>query len=397
MERAWGAPRYSPPAPYYNQLGNSLAGNDMGSAGTTAENENIAFDMAYVQYASPIGIWRVGYMPDGVWGTVFGDSEIPLGKVQWMLPVGPFMAIAYVGKFKEQSYMGKFPSNYVDTDIDMYVLAGNYTFKTSAVSGAAGLLYKFIFNKATRTSGSFPPNGARQYLHFLLPYAVVKAGPVTVQGEIIYGFGDYLDFDDPGTTSVDLNNLAAWLDATADFGMFYVGGSIAYISGDDPLTTDEVEGGVITGGTDWNPCLIMFNFDRYYWAGQIPGWGANVVMPNNNNTVLALGGNDGGMSNAYFFSGRAGVRPIADLDIMASVSYAKAVEKWAAGNVSGYTAVNDNDYGWEVDVTATYKITNNLSYMLGGGYLFTGDYFKGATTNDVKDNFLIINKLTLTF
>ena len=39
--------------------------------------------------------------------------------------------------------------------------------------------------------------------------------------------------------------------------------------------------------------------------------------------------------------------------------------------------------------------------MLGAGYLFTGDYFKGfnppLTNTEVRDNFLVINKLTLTF
>jgi len=75
---------------------------------------------------------------------------------------------------------------------------------------------------------------------------------------------------------------------------------------------------------------------------------------------------------------------------MASLSYASA-DKKPVGYVGG-------SYGWEIDVTGTYKITNNLSYMLGVGYLFTGDYFKGtASTGEVGDNYLLINKLTLTF
>jgi hypothetical protein len=36
--------------------------------------------------------------------------------------------------------------------------------------------------------------------------------------------------------------------------------------------------------------------------------------------------------------------------------------------------------------------------MLGGGYLFTGKYYKGASdANELNDDFLVINKLTLTF
>jgi hypothetical protein len=58
MERAWGAPR-------------SLASTTLAldSAGTTAENENIAFDWAYINYKSPIGSFDVGIMNDGSTGT----------------------------------------------------------------------------------------------------------------------------------------------------------------------------------------------------------------------------------------------------------------------------------------------------------------------------------------
>jgi hypothetical protein len=36
--------------------------------------------------------------------------------------------------------------------------------------------------------------------------------------------------------------------------------------------------------------------------------------------------------------------------------------------------------------------------MLGGAYLLNGDYFKGTNpNNEVRDDYLVINKLTLTF
>jgi hypothetical protein len=96
------------------------------------------------------------------------------------------------------------------------------------------------------------------------------------------------------------------------------------------------------------------------------------------------------MKNAFFYQGRVGVRPIADLDIMASLTYAVAERK-----PSNYL---EKDYGIEFDLTATYKITNNLSYMLGAGYLWTGDYFKyDSAAHKVSDNYMLINKLTLTF
>ncbi|HPY35030.1 MAG TPA: hypothetical protein PKY32_04475, partial [Smithellaceae bacterium] len=211
-----------------------------------------------------------------------------------------------------------------------------------------------------------------------------KFGPVAVEAEAWYLGGKVMKWEDdapfiPGVTTDDIS-LSAWsvyVNAVADFNMFYFGGTFAYLSGDDDTTTDKVEGGpgTVNGGRDWNPCLIMFNWDRNYWAGASNGWGASTDA--------------GVMSNAYFGQLKAGVRPISDLDIALSVAYAKA-DKLPTGYF-------EKDYGWEVDVTATYKITNNLSYMLGAGFLFTGDYYKAATTNDVEDNFIVLNKLTLTF
>jgi len=64
MERVWGATRTAP-------------GTTLGtlSMGTQAENENIAFDRAYIQYDSPYGSFQVGARSAGTWGTTFGDSE----------------------------------------------------------------------------------------------------------------------------------------------------------------------------------------------------------------------------------------------------------------------------------------------------------------------------------
>jgi hypothetical protein len=126
----------------------------------------------------------------------------------------------------------------------------------------------------------------------------------------------------------------------------------------------------------------LFNADvtGLSWAGTIPGYNASSI--------------NGPMTNAWFGQGRVGVKPIPQLDAMMSVSYA------AADQIP--KDFNNRSYGWEVDVTGTYKITNNLSYMLGVGYLFTGDYFKGKCTqcgadNKVNDDYMLINKLTLNF
>jgi hypothetical protein len=238
--------------------------------------------------------------------------------------------------------------------------------------------YRYAANRPVDTSLS------KKTYFLLTPYAIAKIGPVAVQAELNYAFGEATDQEDPSKTDVELRNLTGWIDATADFGTIYFGGTFAYVSGNDPNTADKEEGGTLNGGRDWNPTLIMFNQDITYWVGAINGY---------HYSGSAVTSNASPMSNAWFGQGRIGVKPIPALDIMASLSYAKA-DKLPG---TGANAVLDKEYGWEVDVTGTYKITNNLSYMLGFGYLFTGDYYKGHQTQDVENNYMLINKLTLTF
>jgi len=216
------------------------------------------------------------------------------------------------------------------------------------------------------------------------PYFQVKLGPVALEGEANYTHGAY---DYEGGPSAKIDSFMAYLNANANFGIAYVGGTFAFLNGQINASEAAVGGGynstrrtgILTGGTDWNPMLILWNYERSYQFGSLSG-----------NTTDGLGTNPNGMQNAWFFQVKGGVKPVEKLDINVAVSYANAVVKPAT-----YLY---NDYGWEIDATATYKITNNLSYMLGGGYLFTGKYFKVANESaNLQDDYMLINKLTLTF
>ena len=353
MEKAWGTTRTAP--------GTTL---DSLSQGTTAENENIAFDMAYVEFATAAGLIKAGYQGDGAWGTVFGDSFSSAPCITWIVPMGAFTPLAKYCKATESSYTAKnLTQTAADRDNDTILAAFIYAWK----GGNAGLLGKYYHMSSARATF-----GDATQWYLLIPYLKAKLGPVALQSEVYYAWGKY----PTATGEKDLNNLTAWVDATATFGPVYFGGTVAYVSGDDQTTTDKMEGGILSGGADWNPCLLLWNYDRNYWVGGIAGQGTAT--------------NAGYMSNAWFFQGKVGVKPTAKFDIMGSVAYAFA-DKKPIGYVS-------DAYGWEIDVTGTYKITNNLSYMLGVGYLMTGDYFKGATTGTaIKDNYIVVNKLTLTF
>ncbi|PKN19416.1 MAG: hypothetical protein CVU71_07885 [Deltaproteobacteria bacterium HGW-Deltaproteobacteria-6] len=386
MERSWGATRA---AGNYPAAANN---SDVNSSGSTLENENIAFDLLYVQYVSPIGIFRVGYQDDGAWGTVFGDTMQPQPKITYLFAKGGLVAGGYILKYKEASITGKAPANtaglgnMADNDVDMYAAFVNYTFK----QGAAGLLFKHYRNAYFKGLPAALGYQYSQQFTAALPYAKVKFGPVSAEAEVIYVFGTHAKYDQGAVgENVDYNMLSAYLKVGADFGMAYVNVTLAKAAGDDK-TTPAIREGSGNGGTDWNPCLIMFNFDRYYWAGKLTGHNAS-QNPNVKDTGT-LSTNDAGMTNAWFASLNGGVRPMDKLDINMAISWARAIENPAI------TAWYSKEYGYEFDLTATYKITNNLSYMLGGGYWWVGDYYKGALeTNKVQNDYLLINKLTLTF
>ena len=357
LERVWGGARSTP--------GTTVAAD---SYETAAENENIAIDWVYIDYVSPIGTFDAGIMNDGATGTIFGNSYNPAARIKYSYSIDPVTLNFAYTKIKDQSYsVASSTTNFTDGDNDKYGIEGVYKWK----DGKAGLNVNYYNYADKRPSSSYK----KKYFVFT-PYAIAKVGPVALQAEFNYATGKAKEYDN-GTADVDLQNISAWVDATADFAPFYLGASVAYVSGDDPGTKDKEEGGTLNGGRDWNPCLIMFNYyDVANWVGTVSGYDSSKIS--------------GPMSNAWFGQLRAGVKPIPQLDVMMSLSYAKA-DKTPADFVS-------DKYGSEVDLTGTYKITSNLSYILGVGYLFTGDYYQGKSgSNEIDNDYLIMNKLTLTF
>ena len=159
-------------------------------------------------------------------------------------------------------------------DSTFYTAFGKYFWK----GGEGGLLVKYINNRTNRAAldpvyDSFP-FGSKTETTSMLPYFKAQLGPVALQAEVIWTIGQ-VSFEDEakatanafiGTDEIDVNTLSAWIDATADFGMFYAGGTLAYLSGDDPASKDKNEGAA-GGGLDWNPCLIMFNT-----RSELLGW-----------------------------------------------------------------------------------------------------------------------------
>jgi hypothetical protein len=176
-----------------------------------------------------------------------------------------------------------------------------------------------------------------------------------------------------------------------DLNPVYFGGRFIYMMGDDPNTPDKREGTVaaaLVAGQAFLPCLMLFN-DSYYTATNT-GFTAKAGTINNGNAASLQF-----MDNVIFGQLYAGVRPTPAWDVKLAATYATAQQK---PNDAAGRAFLSADYGWEFDLTGSYKIYDNLTYMVGVGYLVTGDYFKGSdASTKLSNDYIVMHKLSLTF
>jgi hypothetical protein len=334
-----------------------------GAAGARTQ-ENIEFEHAYIDFTTKIGRFNVGYQNFFNWGTVFLNSDQAPPGIKYFVPFGPVTLMAALEKRVEQSIGAGYRD---DADNNIYNLGATLKFG----AGDAGILYQYSDLKATR------PLGYKTTMHTINPYAKMKFGPVYVEAEGIYGFGKWQDSEVSTVANIDATAYGIYLNAKADLGPAYVGGIFAYMSGDDPATADKREGTFAQAlllGQAWDPMLILWNNALYVGSHRAIGTGLGVFF-----------------DNAYMLQVYGGFKPVKEADIMLSVTWAKADQDAVKNQIS-------KDIGYEIDLVAKYKIFNNLEYMIGAGYLITGDYFKGANAaKEIDNNYMLIHKLTLSF
>jgi len=350
----------------------------------TQEQANIEFERAYITANLPFGQLNVGYFNDIAWGTMWLDTWGTRPAVSLAIPVGPWTFVAkYKMNLEGNMYNGIGGIN--SSDADIYDVAVKYAAKT----WEAGVLFEYGDSRANKTSDRLPTSFATT-LYTALPYFKATFGPLYLEGEGSYAFGTQKEFD-TGGTDVDWEWWSAYLHAKYDLKPMYFGAIAAYMSGDDPASQDKVEGNLamsLVAGQAFKPALLLWN-DDYYTAmgGGLAGRTAA------GDTVRYQF-----MDNVWFFQGYVGVKPTPKWDVVFKVSYAFAPEKPGVFVNNKYVEYEDDVYGTEFDLVATYKIFDNLSYMVGAAYLMTGDYFKGINGNaNLEDNYMLMHQLTLTF
>jgi hypothetical protein len=362
LEKQWGQTDW---ANSYSDT-NSSRRQTITGANNPKIQENIEFERAYVTFKTAIGALQVGYQSSGAWGTAFNDDETTRPRILYSLPMGPATLIAaYDMYYEPDTSVIAGQAGLVDAGYDQYTLGGIYKFK----AGEAGMAGVYT-NDASRRKDL----GYRTKTTLLMPYAKMTFGPVYVETELAWHTGSAKKFDNAGT-DVSISAWAAYVMAKLKLGPANVGGQFAYSTGDDGSDATKIKTSAGASGRGWSsPTLILMrDYMGYGYPAGSPARPTNVSNKQNMTLYNVFGD----------------FAPTPKLSMTASLTYATVNEK---------LTVDSNQLGTEVDMTATYKIYDQLTYMVGAGYLFTGNYFKGAPpTKEIGNDYLLINKLTLTF
>jgi len=360
---------------------NAVGSETANGARDVANEQSIAMKRAYISAKIPTGILDVGYMAGGRWGLEAFDYEQDVFRIKYTGFFGPITILALTEKGQENS-LNAGTTNVVaysdGTDYNKYAVAGIYKWS----GGEAGYLQYYLVDN--RSEG-LAANPYKRTFYLGVPYFRATIGAFYVEGEADYYWGKMYDYVNPGTQNVDFSSISWWLKAKYTMGPAYVGLMAATYAGDDPTTADKYEGnptnaaGAGQGYSYDTPVLVLWNDWTSIWSGQ----------PYGTNTASNIG--TGGMpNNVKMYQVFAGFKPMTKLALDAAFTFMSADQK-----PTGYV---DDKIGNEFDIKAAYKLYDNLEYMIAFGYLWTGDYFKGAaTTNTVGDDWLLMHKLTLTF
>lgn len=317
----------------------------------------ITANKIYMIYKSPIGTWTMGKTAAGAWGSPFLNNATTGNRIIYQPDLGdsPFsMKLIHQRNNEADGGAGSMNSTAEQDQNQYYAHVG---YKTDAVNLTA--LYIRTRYGANDTDKDD-----------IFAQAVLPLGPANIVTEIHHGFGDT-----PGSNAVSRDTWGGMLLVTGKIAENVNAGAIGfYASGQDANSTDdENEMGAAGLGADFEPLYIMTGDNMGILNGS---GGANAVATN------AL----------IQESGVKAIGAFADFTASPKLTLHAAVGTgWADETAAG----QDDEYGWEFDLGASYKLLDNLTYDLHFGYWAIGDYVKPlGEPNDVS---LVTHSLTMTF
>lgn len=337
----------------------------------------------YMEYMSPAGKLRMGRTPAGSWGSDFMSTASTANRFMWWpsFVAEPFSLCLFTQKTAENDW----DNANDDQDSDMYEI--DLTYKVDNMNLRAA--YDFINDK---TNSDLGPAAAYDRQHNRLKLnADMQFGAVSVLSEYGWQFGDFRDYDNELAgvqEDRDVDAMAFMLDVSTkmdklDIGLlyFWAEGQDEIDDADDDMTA-AMNGALDDGiGDDFNPYYIltgdhtgMLNSDEYGADGNMVQGGVHAI----------------GIHTDFAVSDQ--------LSLHGALAYALADEESRVEQIWGVSV--DDEYGWEIDLGAKYKLLDNLTYELRGAYFNTGDFFEDiaeAAGQDADDLYLVSHHLTMTF
>ena len=327
-------------------------------------NNNIDFDRAYMTIKAPIGTFNIGRMKGSAWGTTFIDNEAEKDRIKFTKVIDNLtLHLVYQKNTENDDAIG---GTEADNDSESYYVLGISKMENVTV----GLQLAFTNDKTTT---SFTK---RQYGAY--PYFVGKFGPIGLQGELGYNWGQ-TDYDTVGTADRDIKELAYNLEASFNLGPASLMAGYAFISGDQSTADNEDSCWGNVGG-DWEKLFILTT-DEVNALVNLGGYG------NLSDDGMAVTPN---LSGAKIIYGGATFSPLDNLKLGVVIGKADADEAPA-----GY----QDDYGVEYDFTLNWKIYDNLTYNAIAAFLEAGDFFyQGAVKPaNFDDTYALFHQLQLSF
>jgi hypothetical protein len=327
---------------------------------------NMSIERLWMVYKSPIGIWDIGRRPANAFGLSFVDTATAGDRIMWRsgkLMGEQFSAYAFLQKKTElDGYLAETDN----LDSDYYEVAG--TLKDGW--GSATLAYGITLDN---TKDMDLP-AYETTTHRVKGVGQFKlASNMGLDTEFDYQWGDK-DYND-ATADQDISKFAFIADLNATMDALTAHAMYFHTSGDDNGAADGDLENYYGTGADFEPLYIL------------TGVFGNIL---NSDQTSAAGsfGDDAKKAGVNAFVLSADFAASQDLTLHAGVGYAMADKEMA-----GY----EDDYGFEYNAGAAYKLQDNLIYAVHLGYLATGDFFQGLTNDDTNDIFLASHHLTMSF
>ena len=147
-----------------------------------------------------------------------------------------------------------------------------------------------------------------------------------------------------------------------------------WIQGSDNTGTSKDRTVGLTTGNMYQPLLLLFSEDMglLYNTGGVP------------NGSLAPAGSSG----YQMYGLRGGYKLTDTMKFSGIFGYLDAdqMNTFQRSDAFGDGAVKpDKNLGYELDASFQWKIMNNLTYIVEGGYFWAGDYFKDVSNGNEKD------------